>query len=62
MQADVAKMCEAVRTGMSESFHDIAAHVAAELEFASYLIAEQLKNDEHGSSPAEQLPYLEKNF
>ena len=60
--AEVARLYEAAGLGMNESFHDIPDHIAAELEFASYLIAEQLKSDEHGSPPAEQLPTLEKKL
>ena len=60
--AEVARLYEAAGLGMNESFHDIPDHIAAELEFASYLIAEQLKSGEHDSSSAEQLHYIEKKL
>lgn len=60
--AEVARLYEAGGLGMNENFHDIPDHIAAELEFASYLIAEQLKSDEHNSPPAESLSILEKRF
>jgi TorA-specific chaperone len=60
--AEVARLYEAAGLGMNQNFHDIPDHIAAELEFASYLIAEQLKSDEHGSPPTEQLSTLEKKL
>jgi TorA maturation chaperone TorD len=60
--AEVARLYEAAGLGMNENFHDIPDHIAAELEFASYLIAEQLKRDERSLSASEQLPTLEKRF
>ena len=60
--AEVAKMYEATGLTMSESFHDIPDHIAAELEFASYLIAEQLKGDEQGSPSTERLVSFEKRL
>jgi len=41
---------------------NVPDYIAAELEFASYLIAEQLKTREHGSAPVEQLLFLKKRF
>jgi len=60
--ADVAKMYEAAGLTMSEGYHDVPDHISAELEFASYLIAEQLKSDEQGSPASEQLLALEKRL
>ena len=60
--AEVARLYEAAGLGMNQNFHDIPDHIAAELEFASYLIAEQLKSDEHGSPPTEQMSTLEKKL
>jgi len=60
--AEVARLYEAAGLGISREYHDIPDHIAAELEFTSYLIAEQLKSDEPCSSLAEQLSSLEKRF
>jgi len=60
--ADVAKMYEAAGLTMSEGYHDVPDHISAELEFASYLIAEQMKSDEQGSLASEQLLALEKRL
>jgi len=60
--AEVARLYGAAGLGMNGNFHDIPDHIAAELEFTSYLIAEQLKSDEPCSSLAEQLSSLEKRF
>jgi TorA maturation chaperone TorD len=60
--AEVARLYEAAGLGMNENFHDVPDHIAAELEFASYLIAEQLKSNEHGSPSAEQLATFEKKL
>jgi TorA maturation chaperone TorD len=60
--AEVAKLYEAAGLGMNENFHDVPDHIAAELEFASYLIAEQLKLGGQESLPAEQLCSIEKSF
>ena len=47
---------------VTDSVADIPAEVVAELEFASYLIAEQLKLGGQESLPAEQLCSIEKSF
>ena len=60
--AEVAKLYEAAGLGMSEDFHDIPDHIAAELEFASYLIVEQQKDRENGSTPGEELCSLGQRF
>jgi len=60
--ADVARLYEAAGLGMAEGFHDVPDHIAAELEFASYLIAERLKDSEQRSSSAEQLCSIEKRL
>lgn len=60
--AGVARLYEAAGLSISREYHDIPDHIGAELEFASYLIAGQLKNDAHRASPAEQLACLEKRL
>jgi len=51
--AEVVRLYEAAGLGMNQDFHDIPDHIAAELEFASYLIQEQVKG-EQGSAPGGQ--------
>jgi TorA maturation chaperone TorD len=60
--AEVTKLYEAAGLGMNQNFHDVPDHIAAELEFASYLIAEHLKSNEHDSPSLEQLVTLEKKL
>jgi len=60
--AEAAKLYEAAGLSMNENFHDVPDHIAAELEFASYLIAEQLKSGDHSSPLVERLSSLEKRF
>lgn len=58
----VAKLYEAAGLGISKSFHDIPDHIAAELEFASYIIVEQRR--QRGSDPenARKLLDIERKF
>lgn len=58
----VAKLYEAAGLGMSEAFHDIPDHVAAELEFASYLIVEQQRQWESDPDNARKLLDIERKF
>jgi DMSO reductase family type II enzyme chaperone len=60
--AEAARLYEAAGLGMNRNYHDIPDHIAAELEFVSYLIAEQQKGDEQGSPSTEQMSALEKRF
>lgn len=60
--AEVAKLYEAAGLGISEDFHDIPDHIAAELEFASYLIAEQQRQLESDPDNARKLLDIERKF
>ena len=60
--AEVARLYESAGLGISREYHDIPDHIAAEFEFASYLIGEQLKPSEHGSFSAERLSFIEKKL
>jgi TorA maturation chaperone TorD len=58
----VAKLYEAAGLGMGENFHDIPDHIAAELEFASYLIVEQRKQQQSDLDNARKLLDIERKF
>lgn len=60
--AEVAKLYEAAGLSMNQDFHDIPDHIAAELEFASYLVAEQQKAREDSSVSTAELASIEKKF
>jgi len=60
--AEVARLYEAAGLGMSEDFHDIPDHIAAELEFASYLIVEEHKGEDNDDRPTRGLASIEKKF
>jgi DMSO reductase family type II enzyme chaperone len=60
--AEVAKLYEAAGLGISEEFHDIPDHIAAELEFASYLIVEQQRQLESDADNARKLLDIERKF
>jgi len=60
--AEVARLYEAAGLGIADNFRDIPDHIAAELEFASYLIAEQQKGEQDGSCHAQELAWIEKKF
>jgi DMSO reductase family type II enzyme chaperone len=60
--AEVAKLYEAAGLGISEEFHDIPDHIAAELEFASYLIVEQQRQLESDPDNAQKLLDIERKF
>jgi len=59
---EVARLYEAAGLGIAADFHDLPDHIAAELEFASYLIGEPLKGGENGSTPTPDLVSIEKRF
>ena len=60
--AEVARLYEATGLGIADNFHDIPDHIAAELEFASYLIAEQQKGEQDGSCHTQELASIEKKL
>jgi TorA maturation chaperone TorD len=60
--AEVAKLYEAAGLGMSENLHDIPDHIAAELEFASYLIVERQRQLESDPANARKLLSIEYRF
>ena len=60
--SEVARLYEAAGLSIHKDFHDIPDHIAAELEFASYLIVEQQKDRENGSTPGEELCSLGQRF
>jgi TorA maturation chaperone TorD len=59
--AEAARLYEAAGLGISENFHDIPDHIAAEFEFASYLISEQLR-DRDNSTRITALDQIQKDF
>ncbi len=60
--SEVVKLYMAAGLGIAEDFHDIPDHIAAELEFASYLIGEQQKGRGNDSAPILELVSIEKRF
>ena len=60
--AEVAKMYQAAGLDISKNFHDIPDHIAAELEFASYLIQEQIISGLHTRQANHELPSIENRF
>jgi len=60
--AQVARLYEAAGLGMSENFHDIPDHIAAELEFVSYLILEQQRQNGTEADKIRELASIEKRF
>lgn len=60
--AEVARLYEVTGLGIADKFHDIPDHIAAELEFASYLIAEQQKGEQDGSCHTQELASIEKKL
>ena len=59
--AEVARFYEAAGLGISQEYHDIPDHIAAEFEFASYLISERLR-DTDNSTRIGELAQIEKDF
>ncbi len=59
--AEAARLYEAAGLGISENFHDIPDHIAAEFEFVSYLISEQLR-DRDNSTRITALDQIQKDF
>lgn len=57
---EVVRLYQMAGLGISENFCDLPDHIVAELEFASYLIAEQQKHVENSST--QNLVIAEKNF
>lgn len=60
--AQAAKLYEAAGLGIAQGFHDIPDHIAAELEFVSYLIVERQKGESNNTGPAQDLASIEKKF
>ena len=63
--AEVARMYAEVGLSISADFHNLPDHIAAELEFASYLIGQSLKAREGNGEQGEQistLSSLQKRF
>jgi DMSO reductase family type II enzyme chaperone len=60
--AQVARLYEAAGLGMNENFHDVPDHIAAELEFASYLILEQQKHNGTEADRTQELASIERKF
>ena len=60
--AEVARLYEAAGLGMNPDFHDIPDHIAAELEFASYLILEQQKHNGTEADKTQELASIERQF
>jgi len=60
--AQVARLYEAAGLGMNQSFHDVPDHIAAELEFMSYLILEQQGHNDNETGRAREMASIEKKF
>lgn len=61
--AEAVRLYEAAGLRIANDFHEVPDHIAAELEFASYLIEEQQKDrGEDSSRPRQGLASLEKGF
>jgi len=60
--SDVVKLYQMAGLGISESFCDLPDHIVAELEFASYLIAEQQRYHEDSPTSTQNLAAIEKEF
>ena len=60
--AEAARLYEAAGLGMNPDFHDIPDHIAAELEFVSYLILEQQRNSGTEADRSRELASIERKF
>jgi TorA maturation chaperone TorD len=60
--SEVVKLYMAAGLGIAQDFHDIPDHIAAELEFASYLISMQPKRETDRTSATEALARIEIRF
>jgi TorA maturation chaperone TorD len=60
--SEAVQLYRAAGLGIAQDFHDIPDHIAAELEFASYLVAEQQKAGEDSSARSSELVSIEKRF
>jgi DMSO reductase family type II enzyme chaperone len=60
--AQVARLYEAAGLRMNENFHDIPDHIAAELEFVSYLILEQQKHNGTEADKTREMASIERKF
>jgi len=60
--AEAARLYEAAGLGISENFHDIPDHIAAEMEFVSHLILEQYRPEQTGATKTQELASIERQF
>lgn len=60
--AEVVNCYRAAGLDIADEFNDIPDHIAAELEFVSYLIGEQQKDDEGVAAPDSELDEIERQF
>jgi TorA maturation chaperone TorD len=60
--AGAAKSYEAAGLGISKDFHDIPDHIAAELEFVSYLILEQQRHNGTEADKTQEMASIERKF
>ena len=60
--AQVARLYETAGLGMNENFHDIPDHIAAELEFVSYLILEQQEHNGNEADKTREMASIERKF
>ena len=60
--AEAARLYEAAGLGISQDFHDIPDHIAAEMEFVSHLILEQYRLKQAGVTKTQELASIERQF
>ena len=60
--AQAARLYEAAGLSIARDFHDIPDHIAAEMEFVSYLIMEQQKGKQDAFIPFQELASIERRF
>lgn len=60
--AKAARLYQAAGLYMRKDFNEVPDHIAAELEFASYLISEQLKQEKDRAMSSDKLHKIEREF
>ena len=60
--SEVVKLYQTAGLGMAETFYDLPDHIVAELEFASYLIAEQQKCRGNTATSTQNLAIIEREI
>ena len=60
--AEAVRLYNAAGLGIAKGFDDIPDHIAAELEFVTYLISEQQKHNQNETPMAQELATIERKF